>query len=417
MKLIIFLRLIGESIAIALQALRMNKLRTFLSILGITIGIFSIITVLAIVDSMERYLRNNINSLGNDVIFIQKWPWYEENYQWWKYMSRPIATENDFKAVSKNSGYAGATALLINIDSKLLKYGPNTISNITALGVTHQWYETKNFDIEQGRYFTEAESNSGHTVVIIGAEIAANLFNGMEAIGRQIRMSGRPMTVIGVFKREGQSLLDNSLDNMIVMPYSYAVSISKKDSERNNPTIMVKARKDVPLGFLEDELRGIMRSNRRIKPGYDDNFALNKTTLLAGGIEQLFGIVGVAGWVIGSFSILVGGFGIANIMFVSVKERTNEIGIQKSLGAKNYFILLEFLTESVTLCIFGGLMGLLLVFGGTVVVSKLFDMEMVLSFTNVITGIIISVVIGIFSGFVPALNASRLNPVDAMRAK
>lgn len=417
MKLLIFLRLIGESVAIALQALRMNKLRTFLSILGITIGIFSIITVLAIVDSMERYLRNNINSLGNDVIFIQKWPWYEENYQWWKYMSRPPAKEADFKAVAKNSGYAQAVALMINLDSKLLKYGTNTISNITALGVTHQWAGTKNFDIARGRYFTESESNSGHAVVIIGADIAENLFNGMDPIGRSIRVSGRPMSVIGVFEKEGQSLLDNSLDNLIVMPYTYAIGVSKKDAERNNPTIMVKTKEGVPLPFLEDELRGILRANRRIKPGNDDNFALNKTTLLAGGIEQLFGIVGVAGWIIGSFSILVGGFGIANIMFVSVKERTNEIGIQKSLGAKNYFILLEFLTESVTLCIFGGLMGLLTVYLGTVVVSKGFDMEMILSFGNIITGIIISVCIGIISGFIPALNASRLNPVDAMRSK
>lgn len=401
----------------ALQALRVNKLRTFLSILGITIGIFSIITVLAIVDSMERYLKQNINSLGNDVIFIQKWPWYEENYQWWKYMSRPIPTENDYKSVFKNSHLANSVSMMINLDGKSLKFGGSALSNVGLLGVTHQWDQVRSFEITNGRYFSELESSTGAPVVIIGSDIAQSLFANTDPVGREINMGGRKLMVIGVFKREGQSLLNNSLDALVVMPYLYAVSISRKNSESNNPTIMVKARENVPLQFMEDELKGVLRSSRRLKPSMEDNFALNKTTLLSDGINQLFDIIGIAGWIIGSFSIMVGGFGIANIMFVSVKERTNEIGIQKSLGAKNYFILLEFLTESVTLCLIGGIVGLIAVFFTTMGVGKAIDFELGLSVNNILNGIVISILIGIISGFVPALSASRLNPVDAIRSK
>lgn len=411
------IRLLRESIIIAFQALIMNKLRTLLSVIGITIGIFSIITVLAIVDSMERYLRTNISALGNDVIFIQKWPWYEENYQWWKYMNRPIPTENDFKTVAKSVRYGNTPALMINLNGVVLKFGSNNVSNTTALGVTHNWQNVKNFEIVNGRYFTEFESGNGSAAVIIGNDIAENLFNGLDPVGRVIKVSGRSLTVIGVFKKEGQSLIDNSLDNMIVMPYGFALGMSKKDSERSNPTIMVKAKENVPLSFLEDELKGIMRAARRIKPGNEDNFALNKTTLLSDGIGQLFTIIRFAGGIIGLFSILVGGFGIANIMFVSVKERTNEIGVQKALGAKNYFILLEFLTESVTLCVVGGVVGLLMVYFTTMYFSKAIDFDMALSAVNVITGLFISIFVGILFGFIPAYMASRLNPVDAMRAK
>jgi putative ABC transport system permease protein len=247
--------------------------------------------------------------------------------------------------------------------------------------------------------------------------VADNLFPSVSPIDREVNIKGRKYRVVGVFGKEGESMINNSLDNLYIIPVTAAANYIRLNSPMTNSRIQVKAKEGISILSLENELNGIMRRIRKLQPNEEPNYALNKTTLLSKPLEQLFSVVNLGGWIIGLFSILVGGFGIANIMFVSVKERTQEIGIQKSLGAKNYFILIEFLVEAVILCLGGGLAGLFLVFLITLGVKSFMDMNLYLSYANIITGLVVSVGIGLISGFIPAYSASKLDPVEAIRAK
>lgn len=411
------LSLIKESVLFALQSLYNNKLRTFLSLLGITIGIFAIIIVFTIVDSLESNIRGSIESLGDNVVFVQKWPWsFGPDYPWWKYMNRPLPQYNELFDIEKKTKTADAIAYTIH-GRRTVKHKSNIVENAVLGGCSYEFYKIKSFDIANGRYFTENEVNAGYNVAVIGGKIAEGLFpNNQDPIGKDIKIAGRKAIVIGVFKTEGESMLGNSMDNQVVIPFHFAKYILDVNSENADPYIAVKAKPGVTNAEMMDELTGIMRGIRRLKPMADDDFALNETNLLSKNFDVLFDIIGVAGWIIGGFSILVGGFGIANIMFVSVKERTSLIGIQKSLGAKNYFILLQFLSESVFLSLIGGLLGLLLTYLITLAAQGNMDMEITLSYSNIILGITISVLIGIISGFVPAYSASQLDPVEAIRS-
>jgi putative ABC transport system permease protein len=412
----IFLKLFRESFLFAYDALRQNKLRTLLSLLGVTIGIFTIIAVFSAVDTLRDNLQKSVNKLGSNSIYIEKWPWVADGeYPWWKYMQRPVSKIRDFKELQSRSQTAEAISYEISIDSRTIKYKSNTVDGATIFGATQDHNKTWNFDFEEGRYFTDIESRTGAPVAILGYEIYDNLFPGVSAVGKQIKVMGKYVTIIGVFKKEGQDMLGLSNDKQVLIPLNFARTVLDVQNEKYNPSIVVKGKEGVPLDEVEGELRGMMRSIRSLRPGQDDNFSLNKISLLSDQLDILFAVVNIAGAIIGLFSILVGGFGIANIMFVSVKERTNIIGIQKSLGAKNYFILLQFLIESVILCLLGGLIGLLLVYGGTFVVKWAWDVAIVLYLKNVIIGIGTSVAIGVISGIIPAYSASKLDPVEAIR--
>ncbi len=414
----IILNQLIESVYAAFDALRGNKVRTFLSTLGITIGIFCIILVLSIVDSMQKNLQNSVESLGKDVAFIEKWPWeFGPDYKWWKYMNRPNPTLDELKKVSEQTTLSQANALTIDLPNSILKYKNNSAEGVRGSAVSFGYSEVRDLDIELGRYFLENESTNGEPVVMIGWGIAQNLFPNINPLEREITLKGRKFRVIGVFRKEGESLLGNSMDNVYLIPVKAAATYVRLNSDMVNSRIQVKAKEGVPVDMLENELKGVMRSVRKLRPFEEQNFALNKTTLLSEPLKQLFGVVTFGGWIIGGFAMLVGGFGIANIMFVSVKERTQQIGIQKALGAKNYFILIEFLVESIVLCIVGGIIGLSSVYGITLLVKYSLDMNLFLSFGNVITGLLVSVIIGIISGFIPAYSASRLDPVEAIRAK
>lgn len=413
--MILFLRLLRESYLFALQAIIVNKLRTILSLLGITIGIFAVIAVFTIVDSMEMTIRKSIDSLGNNVLFVQKWPWsFGSDYPWWKYMNRPVPKPEERDDVERRSLGAEATAYMISA-VKTIKHDDKSVEGAAVLCVTQDYDKVWSFELSDGRYFTPSESTSGKAVAIIGSTIADNLFNGAEPVGQDIKVFGRKLEVIGLFKKEGTSNLGNSADDQVVIPINFARNVIDINFEGYNPMLIVKAKAAVSNDQLRDELTGIMRSIRRLKPGAEDNFAINETSLLTQGFESLFDIISIAGWVIGGFSLLVGGFGIANIMFVSVRERTNIIGIQKSLGAKNFFILFQFLFEAVILCLLGGLIGLLLVYFGTLIVSGIFDMELSLTVGNITMGILVSAFIGLLAGVIPAWSASRLDPVVAIR--
>lgn len=415
--MIIFNQL-GESIYFATRALLQNKVRAMLSTLGITIGIFCIIMVLTMVDSLEHNVQESVESLGKDVVFVDKWPWlFTEDYQWWKYMNRPSPVLDELKRIQENASLAEASAMVVTMGGTTLKYESNSAEGVSVQAVSHDYYRIKTLEFELGRYFTESESHNGSEVCIIGNQVSQSLFPGLIPLERHLSIRGRKFHVVGVLKKEGESMLGPTMDNQVIVPVKAVSNYVRVHSRSINAQIQVKARPVATVDQVEEELRGIMRAKRRLRPGEEENFALNKTTLIAEPIKQVFGVISIAGWIIGGFAMIVGGFGIANIMFVSVKERTNQIGIQKALGAKNYFILAEFLSESVLLCMVGGMFGLLLVYGLAYLATDMLEFKIFLSMGNVITGVLVSVLIGLFSGFIPAFTAARLNPIDAIRSK
>jgi putative ABC transport system permease protein len=410
-----FFIIIKESFLFSLQSLFSNKVRTTLSLLGITIGIFSIIAVFTAIDALKNNVKESIESLGNNVVFVQKWPWtFGENYPWWKYMNRPVPTLQEMQEIQNKSNLAQAAVMVVNT-SKTIKCGNNSMENASITAATFDFFKVRNFEIIEGRYFTEGECAASKNVCIVGCDVAQTLFENNDAIGKEIKIMGKKLRVLGVFAKEGNSIIGSSADNLVLIPYQFARTIFDVRSEKTDPSIYVKAKPLVTNADLKEELQLIIRSKRLIKPMQTNNFALNETQLLSQGFDSLFSIINVAGIIIGGFSIIVGGFGISNIMFVSVKERTNQIGIQKALGAKNYFILLQFLLESVLLSVLGGIIGLLLIAITAFVASKLFDLEIFLQMNNVILGLVISFVIGVISGVAPSYQAAKLNPVEAIR--
>jgi putative ABC transport system permease protein len=333
-SVIILVKVTRESMAFAYQSITVNKTRTFLSLLGITIGIFAIISVFTILDSLEKNVRDSLESLGDNVVYVQKWPWMMGgDFQWWKYMNRPQPTIEDYAEISTRSNLAEVSAFMVTFRT-LIKYSRNSSPNTTVMAVSDNYEVIRSFEVEDGRYFSPFDLNSGRRVAVIGNTIASELFIGENPVGRTIKLSGYNVEIIGLLKKEGQSAVgDESHDNLVLIPVDFARSLI--DFRKVGPTIIVKAQTGVAAEDLIDELRGILRSFRRLKPIEEDDFALNQIDMLKEGIDNIFKMINLAGWIIGGFSILVGGFGIANIMFVSVKERTSIIGIQKALGAKN----------------------------------------------------------------------------------
>lgn len=410
---LIFLRLFRESYLFALQAIIVNKVRTILSLLGITIGIFCVISVFTIFDSMEASIRKSIASLGSNVLYIQKWPWsMGGNYPWWKYMQRPEPTLEDQREIEKRGSLYEYTAFFSQVN-KTVKYRSNYVENVAIMGVSYDFDKVWNFEIESGRYFSSAEATSGRPIVLIGADIATGLFPNQEVVGKKVKILGRNVEIVGVLKKEGEDFFGNSNDKVIYTPVNYFKTLV--NLKEMGTTIAVKAKPLVSNIELKDELTGIMRSIRKLKPSAEDNFAINETDIIAKGFDSLFGVIAMVGWIIGGFSLLVGGFGIANIMFVSVKERTSIIGIQKALGAKNYFILLQFLFEAIFLSIIGGVVGLLIILIMTLIISNTTSFHLILTQGNILLGVGVSAMIGLISGFIPAFTASRLDPVEAMR--
>lgn len=413
----LLIRLIFESFSFAFSSLRANKLRTFLSLLGITIGIFAIISVFTVIDSLENYIRNSLDSLGSNMVYIQKWPWAppegESEYPWWRYLNRPVPTVDEAEEILRKGKSVDDVAYFFGF-SRTAQAGSDKMENVTILATTEGLLNVWNLKVEQGRYFTETEMRTGSPVALIGAEIAEKLFPGAKPLNQTIKIQGTKFQVIGVYEKKGSDAFGTSMDkNIHISATKSFYMIDVRDRDRGQ-TICVKAKPNVDNARFSAELEGIMRSLHRLKPMEDNDFALNEVSIISNQFDQFFVAFNMAGWIIGGFSIIVGGFGIANIMFVSVKERTKIIGIQKSLGAKRYFILLQFIFEAIVLSIIGGILGLILIFIGTLIVSYVSEFTIVLTVGNIVTGLLISSVIGFVAGFMPARSAARLDPVIAM---
>lgn len=416
------LRLVFESFRFAWTALKANLLRTVLSLLGVTIGIFAIIAVFTLVDSLEKNIKDSFDFLGTGVIYVEKWPFIAESdgeYPWWTYWRRPNASYNEFKFLQANMTSKESISIFAVKGNSIIKRGSSSIGQIGLRGGSAGYDEIFDINIENGRYFTASEVEGGRSVVILGYEVAQALFpNEENPVGQEVRIKDLKYTIVGVVKKEGQSFLGTpSSDYTCIIPYNSFRRLYQTGTGQWNETtsrIGVKGLEgDVGLVELENELTGLLRSKRGLRPLVKDNFALNRPEAIANAISGLFDVVGIAGWIIGGFSILVGGFGIANIMFVSVKERTSIIGLQKSLGSKNYFILFQFLFEAIFLSLIGGLAGIVLVY--LLTFAPFGSLEVILSVKNIVLGLVVSATIGVISGIVPAAMAARMDPVTAIR--
>lgn len=413
--MVVYFRLLKESFGFAMNALRTNKLRTLLSLLGVTIGIFSIIAVLAAVDSLDRKIKKDLSSLDKNTIYLMKFSFAPTEIPQWKREQFPNVTYEEFQYLK--SSMNGAENLCYQLFTKRenVKFESNTVSDLNIVPVSYEFDDIQKLDFQEGRFYNESESNSGAAVLVLGYDVAQNLFGNYEAIGQKVRLYGQNFTVIGVLKKQGAGLFGDSNDVSIFLPSNFLRRTYGDNVDFMTPVIILKPQKGIDIAAFKAEITQKLRNYRGVKTGDIDNFFIN---VLSGFTDFLDGIISqmnIVGWIIAGFSLLVGGFGIANIMFVSVKERTNLIGIQKSLGAKNKFILLQFLFEAVILSVIGGIIGLLLVWIISIVLTKALDFDFFLSLGNMILGTSLAAVIGLISGILPAISASRLDPVEAIR--
>jgi putative ABC transport system permease protein len=416
--MLFYLRLLKESFAFAMNALRNNKLRTMLSLLGVTIGIFTIIAVLAAVDSLDKKIKGDLSSLDKNTIYLTSRSFGPTDIPRWKREQFPDMNYEEFqylKASLKNVEDVCYQYFMFSSES--VKHEGKSVSSVNVVPVTYEFAAIQRMEINKGRFFNESESNSSAPVIVLGYTIAQSLFDEIDPIGKSVRIYGQNVKVIGVTKKKGQSMgLGDSDDDSVFIPVNFIRRLQGDNANNFLPVVVIKPEKEVDIDALKAEIAQKVRSYRGVKQGEIDNFFIN---ILSGFTDFIDGIIDnlkIGGWIISLFSLLVGGFGIANIMFVSVKERTNLIGIQKSLGAKNKFILFQFLFEAIILCVIGGIIGLFLVWTIAIILSSVLDFEFVLSFSNILIGTGLAAFIGLISGILPAISASKLDPVEAIRS-
>ena len=413
--MLVYLRLLRESLGFAMNALRNNKLRTLLSLLGVTIGIFSIIAVLAAVDSLDRKITKDLSSLDKNTIYLIKFSFGPSEIPQWKREQFPNVKYDEYTYLKDAMTNTDEMAFQIFTRREAIKYDAKTVSDINIVPSSHEFIDIQGLEFEKGRFYNESEANSGSSVIVLGNEVAKSLFEGLDPIGKDVRLYGKRFTVIGVLKKEGAGLFGDSNDTTAYIPVNFVRQLYGDNNDSLTNAIMIKPEKGVDMDAFKSELSQKLRNYRGLKAGEIDNFFINVFSGFTDLIDGILGQMNVVGWIISGFSLLVGGFGIANIMFVSVKERTNLIGIQKSLGAKNRFILFQFLFEAIILSVIGGIIGLLLVWIISLILTKALDFEFVLSAGNIILGTSLAAMIGLISGILPAISASKLDPVEAIR--
>lgn len=415
--MLLYLRLLKESFAFAMNALRNNKLRTMLSLLGVTIGIFSIIAVLAAVDSLDRKIKKDLSSLDKNTMYLTSRSLGPTDVPRWKREQFPTVKYEEYQYLKTALDNVENSCFQYFTNSQNIKFESKTVSNVNMVPVTYEFVDIQRLEFAEGRFFNELESNSGKQVVILGHDITEQLFENIDPIGKTVRIYGNRFTVIGVTKKKGSGMdIGGGDDTSAFLPSNFLRSLYGDNNENVLCVVVIKPEKGADINGLKGEISQKLRNYRGVKQGEIDNFFINVLSGLTDKIDEVLSMIRFGGIIISLFSFLVGGFGIANIMFVSVKERTNLIGIQKSLGAKNKFILFQFLFEAIILCVFGGIIGLLIVWLLAMLLTNLLDFEFVLSFFNILIGFGLSMIVGLLSGILPAISASRLDPVEAIRS-
>jgi putative ABC transport system permease protein len=413
------IQIVSSSLKMALMELWKNKLRTFLSLFGITIGIFCIIGVMATLGSLEHNIQSEIKSFGTNTIYLDKWDYSsggDGQYPWWKFIKRPSPKFEQIEQIMQRTPSAKYAAFKINRQADV-EYEDNALKNVLLYGFTDDFSNIQPVEIMYGRYMSPSEFQQGTNAAVIGNEVAEQLFVKPErAVGRMITTKGKKVIIVGVIKKQGNQMLGGwQLDDAVVMPYRYARTIM--DERNAEPLILVQGLDNLPIAVLKDDLKGAMRAINKLSPAQEDNFSLNDVNEWSKAFEAAFSGINMGGMLIGGISLIVGLFGVANIMFVSVKERTSQIGLKKAIGAKSHIILIEFLLEAAFLCLIGGFIGLALVLGLTKILSGAFNFPIYISTSNLVTAISICFVVGVLAGIIPAIIAARLNPVVAIRSK
>jgi putative ABC transport system permease protein len=414
------LTILWNSFKMALQELKVNKLRTFLSLFGITIGIFCIIGVLATIDSLQTKIKSDLSSFGNNTIYIDKWSYGggggEGDYPWWKYMKRPSMKVSEMETIQKKSYLASNIAFFVS-STQSFTYEENILKGISMYGITNDFNKIQVFNIGYGRYFKDTDFERGVPSGVIGYEVASELFGKPEkALGKIVSYRGRRLAVIGIIEKQGSSMIGGfDYDKSCIVTYNYFASVFNPDN--SSPYIMVQAKPGIPSKALQDELNGVMRQLRKLSPTQEDNFTCNDVAQFKDQIESVFGSINKGGWAIAGLSLIVGAFGVANIMFVTVRERTSQIGLKKAIGARSSTILYEFLLESAFLCIIGGLVGLFLVWILALALSAVLPFAITIAPSIIFLALSICIILGVIAGIIPASIASKMNPVDAIRSK
>lgn len=413
-------QIVSTSFRLMWEELRNNKLRTFLSLLGIIIGIFCIVGVLATVSSMQTSANASLQSLGSNTVYVQKWEWGGGgDYPWWKFINRPQPTIDEMEFMKKKIQSAEYVAFAFPTQ-QTVEFENNALDNVQLNGITSEFNEINIFNLGYGRYLTESEFDAGSSNCVLGYTVAETLFRKPEnAIGKEVKVKGHKHTVVGVIAKQGKGFLGGgwNFDESMLVTYLQSVTFINKKDIFQSKIIIVKGKENIPVEDLKVEMKGLMRAARRLSPKQDDSFALNDISSSSQIINSISSGLSQGGIAITVLSFIVGIFGVANIMFVTVKERTSMIGLKKAIGAKNRTILMEILLESAFLCIVGGIIGLILVFLLTLLLSGALGFKVFISIPLFIFAIGLCVFFGILAGIIPAIKASRLDPVVAIRSK
>lgn len=409
------LNIIWNSLKLTFEELRVNKTRTFLSLIGVAFGIFCIILVLTIVSSFEKNIQDEVKSLGSNTIYIDKWDYSGGPDQpFWKFRARPVAKYEEAALVKQRAQLLDDIAFLVQTDGSI-SHANDVISNVSIYGITPAQMAIQPLNFQAGRFISAAEFKSGQPVCVIGFTNAEELFGSADrALGKQIDIKGKKMAIVGVIAKEGKSFIGWNYDNCVMMSYELIRTIY--EVQYSNPILIAKGKTGVTTAALMDELEGIMRQVRKLSPTQEDNFSLNSVEAFSKALASFFVTLNIVGSIVGGISLIVGMFSIANIMFVTVKERTSVIGLKKAIGAKKSNILFEFLTEATILCLLGGAIGLLFVWIGTLIISSVADFPVFISVSLLFTTVLICLVVGILAGIIPASKAAKLDPVVAIRS-
>ncbi|MSQ39074.1 MAG: FtsX-like permease family protein [Chitinophagaceae bacterium] len=411
------LTILWNSFKMAIGELKANKLRTFLSLFGITIGIFCIIGVLATIDSLQSKIKSDLSSFGNNSVYIDKWDYSGgPEYPWWKFVKRPSMKIEEMDFVKKKSTLASNMAFVMQTQESF-SYEDNVLKGVNMYGITPEYKKIQSFDIGYGRFLSESDFTRGVPYVVIGYKVAEELYGKADkGVGKTITYNGRKLLVIGVIEKQGSAIINGyDYDKSTIVTHNYMASVYNPDNL--GPVIMVQPKEGITSKALQEELTGIMRQIRKLSPTQEDNFTCNDVAQFKDQVESVFGAVNQGGWAIAGLSLIVGAFGVANIMFVTVRERTSQIGLKKAIGAKSSSILYEFLLESAFLCIIGGLVGLLLVWLLTLALSSFLPFAITIAPSIIFLAFSICIILGVISGIIPASIAAKMNPVEAIRTK